>query len=67
MPKKTQSIKKILEDGRDRFDNELIEIEKVWAKLKVTDYDRRKKLVKVVMSMLEIDQSLKMWENKFHE
>lgn len=62
--KDLEEIKKILRQGRNRYDNALLEIESVWHKIGPHDYTRRAKIVKAVLGMVEVDQSLKMWENK---
>ena len=62
--KETLDIKGMLDKARNRYDNELIRIEKIWSSLKQGDYDRRKSVLGVLAQMNEIDQSLKAWENK---
>lgn len=62
--KEILGIKKLLQKGRNRYDNALLDIEKVWQTLKPHDYDRRAKLVKAALRMAKIDQDLKVWEQK---
>ncbi len=57
-------MEQLLRKGRNRYDNALLEIEKVWGKLKPYDYSRRTFVVKTALHMAEIDQSLKVWEQK---
>jgi len=57
-------VKKLLQRGRNRYDNALLDIEKVWHTLKPYDYTRRAKLVKAALRMVKIDQDLKVWEQK---
>lgn len=54
----------MLDKARNHYDNELIKIEKIWASLKQRDYDRRKSVLSAIIQMNEIDQNLKVWENK---
>lgn len=60
-------VKKLLRKGRNRYDNALLDIEKVWQTLKPYDYDRRAKLVKAALRMAKIDQDLKVWEQKVYD
>lgn len=62
--KENISIKKMLDKARNHYDNELIKIEKIWARLKKQDYVRRKSVLSAIIQMNEIDQNLKVWENK---
>lgn len=57
-------IKHMLSSARNKYDNELLKIETIWAKLKPYDYTHRRKLVKAASELIEIDRSLKMWEDK---
>lgn len=57
-------VKKLLQKGRSRYDNALMDIEKVWHTLKPHDYARRAKLVKAALRMAKIDKDLKYWEQK---
>ncbi len=57
-------VKKLLQRGRNRYDNALLDIEKVWYTLKPYDYTRRAKLLKAALRMVKIDQDLKVWEKK---
>jgi|GEM_PF-2477768 len=54
----------ILAKGRNRYEDALLEIEQVWNKLRPNEYVKRKKLVKAVLKMAQIDQKLKGWEKK---
>lgn len=65
--KEIQGVKQLLQKGRNRYDNALLQIESTWDKLSPHDYARRSKMIKVVVEMAQIDQSLKVWENKLHE
>jgi hypothetical protein len=75
MAKKVKSLSQIEQDemsallkkGRTRYENALFEIEQVWGKLKQHDYQKRAKLIKAALGMTEIDQKLKIWENKVAE
>lgn len=62
--KEIADIKKMLTTARNHYENELLKIEKVWAGLKPADYARRTSLVKTMSAMAEIDQSLRVWEDK---
>jgi hypothetical protein len=64
--KEIVEIERLLRNGRSRYDNELLKIEKMWAKLKPHDYDRRASLIKAATGMLKIDQELKVWEDKLN-
>ena len=55
---------KLLAHTRAHYDNELLKIEQIWAKLAPGDYVKRKKLTKAVTSMIEIDKDIKYWEDK---
>ncbi len=57
-------VKKLLQKGRNRYDNALMDIEKVWQTLKPHEYVKRAKLVKAALRMAKIDQDLKVWEQK---
>lgn len=61
-----EQAKKKLATARNHYDNELLKVEKLWAKLKTQDYVQRKSLIKVMSDMTEIDQSLRTWENKLN-
>ncbi len=62
--KEISQAKQLLRSGRNRYDNEILKIEKVWAKLKPHDYTHRQTLVKIALEMAEIDKNLKVWEAK---
>jgi len=62
--KELEQIAKLLRKGRNRYDNSLLEIEQIWNTLDPHDYARRAKLIKSTTSMIEIDQTLKAWEQK---
>jgi len=64
--KEILEIKHLLRKGRNRYDNELLKIEKIWAGLKPSDYTRRASLIKAANGMIEIDQQLKVWEDKLN-
>ena len=57
-------IKTLLRSARNRYDNKLLEIEHIWAKLKPTDYKKRKLMTGLTKDLIEIDTSLKEWESK---
>ena len=59
-----QDPAKLLAHARAHYDNELLKIEQIWAKLAPGDYVKRKKLTKAVTSMIEIDKDIKYWEDK---
>lgn len=62
--KDLEKLKKMLRTARNKYDNELLKIEKVWSLLKPGEYTHRESLVKVAKEMIEIDQDLKKWEDK---
>ncbi|MEI8232695.1 MAG: hypothetical protein WCG44_03030 [bacterium] len=62
--KEIEEITKLLRRGRTRYENSLLEIEQIWNTLDPHDYARRAKLIKSATSMIEIDQTLKAWEQK---
>ena len=64
MTKDTRDPAKILAQVRARYDNELLKIEQIWAKLTPDDYAKRKKLTKAISGMIEIDKEIKIWESK---
>ena len=64
MTKDVQDPAKLLAHTRAHYDNELLKIEQIWAKLAPGDYVKRKKLTKAVTSMIEIDKDIKYWEDK---
>lgn len=59
-----ERAKQLLRTGRNRYDNEILKMEKVWAKLKPHDYTNRESLIKIALEMTKIDQTLKVWEAK---
>ncbi len=71
MTKTTKAdIKKLaamLKKARNKYDNELLNIERVWANLKPKEYGHRESLVRVASEMIEIDKNLKMWESKLKQ
>lgn len=64
--KELQSAKRLIKKARIRYEDRLFEIEKIWAKIKPHDYAHRQTLVKVTGELIEIDQSLKVWEDKLN-
>ena len=62
--KEIKQAKLLLKTGRTRYDNAIFEIEKHWGKLKQYDYTIRQNLFDAALSMIEIDQQLKGWEEK---
>jgi transposase len=59
-------VARLLRIGRNRYDNELLKIEQIWAKLKPQDYARRASIIKAATGMIEIDKNLKVWEDKLN-
>lgn len=59
-------IKKLLQSARNRYDNKVLEIERVWAKLPPHDYAKRRLITGLTESLLEIDKSIREWENKLN-
>ncbi len=53
-----------LRRARNKYENKLIEAEKIWGKLSKTDYDKRKLLIDLATELVEIDKSIKEWEAK---
>lgn len=64
--KELQDAKRLVQKARTRYDDRLFEIEKVWAKIKPHDYAHRQTLVRLTKELIEIDQSLKVWEQKLN-
>lgn len=62
--KSLKSIKVLLSKARDRYDNKLLEIEKLWSKLPSLDYRKRKLITDLTTEMITIDKSIKEWEEK---
>ncbi|MFZ2199320.1 MAG: hypothetical protein WAV40_00855 [Microgenomates group bacterium] len=65
--KEIDEVKKLLQSARNRYDNKVLEIERVWAKLPPHDYAKRRLITGLTESMLEIDKSIKEWEEKIQE
>jgi hypothetical protein len=63
-PKEIIEVKQLLQKGRNRYNNALLDIEQVWNKVKPHEYVKRAKLVKAALQMAKIDASLKVWEHK---
>lgn len=59
-------IRTMLRQARNRYDNKVLEIERVWAQLKPTDYKNRKLITGLTKDLAEIDASLKEWEQKIN-
>ncbi len=57
-------IKKLLSLARNRHDNKILEVEKIWAGLKPTDYKKRKLVIEITDDLIKIDKSIKKWESK---
>lgn len=62
--KEIRDAKALLRKGRNHFDNELMEVERIWAKLKPHDYHARELVLKMTNRMIELNKQLKMWEDK---
>ena len=62
--KEAKELLEILRKGRNRYDNRLMEVEKIWARLKPNDYQARKKITDLVPELLDLDRYLKEWEDK---
>lgn len=62
--KEIKDIKKILTTARNKYENKLLEIERLWAKLGPHDYEKRRLILDLTNSLLEIDKSIKQWEDK---
>ena len=65
MTKKTtlsKDVKKLLIAGRNRYDNKMLQIEKLWFKLKKTYYSKREAIINIVNKMIKIDEDVKVWE-----
>ena len=64
--KELQAAKRLIKKARTRYEDRLFEIEKIWAKIKPHDYAHRQTLINVTGELIEIDQSLKVWEDKLN-
>lgn len=62
-----KKLAKMLKIARNKYDNELINIERVWSNLKPKEYANRESLVKVASEMIKIDKDLKIWESKLKQ
>ena len=65
--KEIVEIARLLRQGRNRYDNALLQIEQVWNKLSPRDYVRRAELIRSATAMLDIDKSLRVWEDKLKQ
>lgn len=57
-------VKQLLQKGRNRYNNALLDLEHVWNKIGPREYGRRASVIKAALSMVKIDQDLKVWEQK---
>ena len=62
-----EDVKQLLQKGRNRYNNALLDLEHVWNKIGPREYARRVSVIKAALSMVKIDQDLKVWENKLYE
>lgn len=65
-PSEIKEVTKLLQKARNRYDNKVLEIEKLWAKLTPRDYAKRKLITDLTESLIEIDKSIRVWEDKLN-
>jgi len=59
-----QTITRLLQKARNKYDNKILEIEKMWGKLKPHDYKKRQLITSLTSTLIDIDKSIKQWEEK---
>ena len=64
--KEINDITKLLAGARNKYENKLLEIEKIWAKLGPHDYKKRRLITGLTSSLIEIDKSIREWEDKLN-
>ena len=62
-----EDVKQLLQKGRNRYNNALLDLEHVWNKIGPREYVRRANVIKAALRMVKIDRDLKVWENKVYE
>ncbi len=62
--KEIKDVTKLLSRARNKYENKLLEIEKLWAKLGPHDYKKRRLITGLTSSLIEIDKSIREWEDK---
>lgn len=58
------TAKRLLIKARNKFENKLLDIERMWARLDKYDYRKRKLITGLTSSLISIDKSIKEWEDK---
>jgi hypothetical protein len=62
--KEMREVREVLRKGRNHYEDKLLEVERIWARLKPTDYKDRKQITNLVPELIDLDLFLRTYEDK---